>query len=496
MHRPNSEFFHAQDRLDRYRGAHDHVVIASFEAAMNNVDAIVIGCGQGGTPLAIELAKRGKRVVLFEREYVGGTCINYGCTPSKAFLATAHSAGRARQAQNLGVNATVKVDFALAMNRLRAIISSFREGAQRRLAEAGVEVIHGEAAFTGERTVTGSGAGFSAPFIAIDTGASPAIPDVPGLADTPYLTNKTFFLQTTLPKRFLVLGAGFVGLELAQGMARVGSSVHIFHKYDRVLNSEEADVSAVLTESLNEDGVNIHLKAQPSRITFADGTFTLALEDGTSIEGDQLLVATGRVPNSGSLQAQRSGIHLDQHGYVSVDAQLQTSCKGIYALGEVAGQPAFTHVSWEDHRRLLSILDGVERTRDDRVLAYALYTEPQVGRAGLTYEQACARGINARCEEIPLSSVARAIEWGQERGFYRMVIDRNTQKVIGATLVGYEAAELVHVFIAHMQNDAAWQTLDESVHIHPTYCEAFSGLARSFGSEERADDPVCAAAGP
>lgn len=463
---------------------------------MKNADVVVIGSGQGGVPFAVEYAKRGKHVVLFERDKIGGSCVNYGCTPSKAFLAAAHNAGRARQAQSLGVHATVDVDFPFVMNRLRTIASSFRDGTTRRLAEAGVEVIHGEAAFTGERVVNGGGVEVTAPLIVIDTGTSPAIPNVPGLADTPCLTNTTFFSLTTLPKRFLVLGGGYVGLELGQGMARVGSSVEIFHRGDRLLNSEEPDVSALLQESLNQDGVKVHLKASPSRVTFANGVFTLELEDGRRFEGEQLLVATGRTPNTGALHVQASGIALDTRGCINVDAQFRTSCEGVYAIADVSGQPAFTHVSWEDYRRLVSILDGGNRTRDDRALGYAVYTEPQVGRVGFTYEQACDRRINARRQEVQLSSVARAIEWGGERGFYRMVIDGDTDKIVGATLVGYEAAELVHVFIAHIQCGSTWHTLDESVHIHPTYSEAFPGLARQFEAQHSMTDPVCAAASP
>lgn len=463
---------------------------------MKTADAIVIGSGQGGVPLATELAKRGRHVVLFERDAIGGTCVNYGCTPSKAFLAAAHNAGRARRAQSLGVHATVTVDFPFVMNRLRGIAASFRDGATRRLAQAGVEVIHGEVAFTGERIVNAAGVEVTAPLIVINTGTSPTIPDVPGLADTPCLTNTTFFAQTTLPQRFLVLGGGYVGLELGQGMARVGSVVHVFHRSDRVLNSEEPDVSALLHESLNEDGVQVHLNARPSRVTFTNGLFRLELDDGRLYEGEALLVATGRTPNTRALHVQASHIALDSRGYISVDAQFRTSCEGVYAIGDVSGQPAFTHVSWEDYRRMISILDGGDRTRDDRVLGYAVYTEPQVGRAGLTQAQAHAQNINACSKEVQLSSVARAIEWGQERGFYRMVVDRDTKKILGATLVGYEAGELVHVFIAHMQSGSTWETVDESVHIHPTYCEAFPSLARLFEVEPKMDAPVSAAASP
>lgn len=447
------------------------------------VDAIVIGSGQGGNPLAVELAKRGRHVVLFERDRLGGSCINYGCTPSKAFLAAAHNAGRARRAEDLGVHATVRVDFGFVMDRLRRIVASFREKTRKRLEDAGVEIVHAESGFTGERVVRGGDVEVGAPLVVIDTGTSASVPNVPGLAGTPYLTNTTFFSQTDLPARFLVIGGGYIGLELGQGMARVGSNVQIFHDHDRVLNNEEPDVSAVLQQSLEQDGIELHLSAQISGVRFENGVFTVELNDGKHFEGERLLVAAGRTPNVAALNLHASGVGLSNRGYVAVDPQFRTSCPGVYAIADVSGQPAFTHVSWEDYRRLLNILDGGDRTKDDRVLGYAVFTEPQVGRAGLTYEQARARGIDARCEEVPVAEVARAIEWGQERGFYRMVVDRRTDAIVGATLVGYEAAELVHVFIAHMQAGSNWRILDESVHIHPTYCEAFPTLAQKFESQ-------------
>lgn len=463
---------------------------------MKQVDAIVIGSGQGGVPLAADLARSGKHVVLFERDRIGGSCINYGCTPSKSFLAAAHNAGRARRATNLGVHATVTVDFPFVMDRVRRIVQSFRDGDERRLADAGVEIVRAEAKFTGERIVSGGGAEFAAPLIVINTGTTAAVPKIPGLADTPFLTNTTFFAQTTLPKRCLVLGGGYIGLELGQGIARVGSEVHIFQNADRVLNNEEPEVSALLQASLEQDGISVHLSAEPVAVRYAGGVFTVELKDGRSFQGEAFLVATGRTPNTVALQAHASGIELDPRGFVRIDPQFHTTCKGVYAIGDASGQPAFTHVSWEDYRRMKSILHGGDRTRDDRVLGYAVYTEPQVGRVGLTYDQACARGINARRADVSLADVARAIEWGQESGFYRMVIDQDTDKIVGATLVGYEAGELVHVFVAHMQAGSTWRALDESVHIHPTYCEAFPGLARTFESAPKMGDPVCAAAGP
>jgi pyruvate/2-oxoglutarate dehydrogenase complex dihydrolipoamide dehydrogenase (E3) component len=463
---------------------------------MQQRDAIIIGSGQGGVPLAEALAQRGKRVTVFERKQLGGTCVNYGCTPSKAFLASAHAAGRARRASAIGVHASVDVDFPAVMKRVRSIVQSFRDGTTRRLSIPGVEIVHGEAAFTGERVVRCGDLEVTAPLVVINTGTSPSIPRIAGLAGTPYLTNITFFDQTALPKRLLVIGGGYIGLELGQGMARAGSEVHVVHSSDRVLDNEEPEVSRVLQQSLRDDGVRLHLNAQTASVGYEGGIFTLELAGGTILQGEALLVAAGRTPNTEVLNAAASGIALDERGYVKIDAQFRTSCEGVYAIGDASGQPAFTHVSWEDYRRLMDILDGGNRTRDDRVLAYAVYTEPQVGRVGLTYDQACARGMKARVATVQLSAVARGIEWNLEQGFFRLVIDSETGKIVGATFVGYEAAELIHVILGHIQSRSTWHRLDESVHVHPTFAEGLPGLARRFSEQPSEDVPLCAAAAP
>ena len=442
------------------------------------VDAIVIGSGQGGVPFAAGLAEEGKRVVLFERGRLGGSCVNYGCTPSKSFLAAAHNAGRARRAEKLGVRAQVSVDFAAVMNRTRGIRDEFMQHTARRLERAGVQVVHAQAAFTGERTVAGGDQSFSAPLIVIDTGTTAAIPPIGGLAGTPYLTNESFFEQTVRPRRMLVMGGGYIGLELGQGMARVGSEVHIIDHNSRVLAREDAQASAALEMSLTEDGVRLHLGCSVTKVEHAAGSFALTLDDGTRLDGEALLVALGRQPNSAALNAHAGGVELDARGIVVVDAQLRTTAQGVYAIGDVAGQPAFTHVSWEDHRRLRDIIAGGSRTRDDRVLAYTTFTEPQVARAGMTLAEAKRKGLDARAVTLPLDSVARAIEWGETNGFYQLVVEQPSGLILGATLVGYEAGELVHVFVAHMEAGSTWHVLDRSVHIHPTYAEGLPTLAR------------------
>ena len=445
---------------------------------MERVDVVVIGSGQGGVPFAVDRARSGQRVVLFDRGRLGGSCVNYGCTPSKAFLAAAHTAGRARHGRELGVRGDVPIDFGATMDRVRAVRDEWMDGVEKKVAAAGVEVVRAEASFAGERVVTGGGKTFEAPIVLIDTGTSALVPDVSGLAGTPYMTNFEFFDQRALPKRLLVMGSGYIGLELGQGMARCGSEVHIIDMNPRVLAREEADASAALERGLKADGIDLHLGAKAVGISHAGGSFAVRLDDGSTLHGDALLVATGRRPNTDALQAERSSIRLDKRGYVAVDARFATTCAGVYAIGDVAGQPAFTHVSWEDHRRLEAILAGEARTRDDRVLAYSTFTEPQVARVGLTIDEAKKKGLDARAVTLQMSDVARAVEWGYENGFFRLVVDRVTEKILGATFVGYEAGELIHVILAHMEAGSTWRVLERSVHIHPTFAEGLPSLAR------------------
>lgn len=454
---------------------------------MEIADTIVIGSGQGGVALAADFAKIGKNVVLFERDALGGSCINYGCTPSKAFLAAAHAAGRARQAAKLGIHAQVEVDFSAVMERVRSIRSQFNQGVKQRLERAGVRVVCAEAAFTG-RTVSGGGVTVQAPIVVINTGTSSTIPNIPGLAGTPYLTNRNFFDLQTLPPRLLVVGGGYIGLELGQGLARLGSQTHLIVRGDRLLAQEEPEVSATLAEAFQQDGISLHFNVTVESVAHASDVFTLKLSNGAELQGEALLVAIGRKPNTDTLNVAAAGIELDRQGFVKIDDRFQTTCSGVYALGDVAKQPAFTHVSWEDYRRLKAILAGEQRTRNDRVLGYAVYTEPQIGRVGMTLAQAQQQGIDARCVTMPMAHIARAIEWGHELGFYRMVVDADTDKILGATLVGYETAELVHVFLSLMEAKATWQLLERSVHIHPTYGEALPSLARLLVGD---DMPSC-----
>jgi dihydrolipoamide dehydrogenase len=444
------------------------------------VDAIIIGSGQGGVPLAEALAKRGKDVVIFERGLWGGCCLNYGCTPSKMLLASAHAASDARNAAELGINAQVEIDFPAVMARIRETTTSWSDGVTKRLEKAGVTTVHKEAYFISEHKIGAENETFEADTIVINTGKSPAIPPIDGLKNTPFLTYESIWQLEDLPHKMIIVGGGYVGVELGQAFARLGSEVFIIEANERIIHQETSDISQVLQEQMKKDGVIFHFNQRAQKVHYENKIFRVDLDGGGALKADCLLLAVGRKPNTRRLQPSQGNIKLDDKGHVVVNDQLLTSTPGVYAIGDVTGQPAFTHVSWEDYRRLIGILDGKNRSKMDRVLGYAFFTYPQVGRVGYDLEQAKASGFDTGSVDLPLENVARASETGNKLGFYRMVIDQKTDTIIGATLVSPTAAELIHVFISLIEAGSTWQMLEESVFIHPTFAEGLPSLARKF----------------
>ena len=447
---------------------------------MEHVDAIVIGCGQGGKPLALHFADTGKHVVLFEREKLGGSCVNYGCTPSKALLASAHNAGRARQAADLGVHCDVRVDQVAVFERVRKIRDEWYDSSVKKVKDSKIDLIEAEGRFTGTRTVSGGGREVTAPIVVIDTGTSAAVPPIDGLDTVEYVTNHEIFDLKELPSKLIVLGGGYIGLELGQAARRLGAEVTIVNFGRRIMENEEDDATAVLHDALVADGIRIENCSKASSVRKDGDEIVLQIEDGPEVRGTGLLVAAGRIPNTKALDAGKSGIELLENGMVKVDEYLRSTCDGVYAIGDVAGQPAFTHVSWEDYRRVKSTLDGKPRKRDDRVLSYTTFTEPQLARTGLTEAQARKRGIDARSKTVKAGDVARGEEWNLTRGFFRLVIDRADDKIVGATFVGYEAGELIHIITAHIELGATWHDLDRQMYVHPTFAEGLPTLAREF----------------
>ena len=442
------------------------------------VDTIIIGSGQGGVPLAEDLAEQGQEVVLFERGPLGGCCLNYGCTPSKMLLASAHAAGQARRAEDIGIHVDVDVDFPEVMQRIRKTKNSWSEGVGSRLEQAGVQVIHEEAHFAGKRLIQGDESLIEAHRVILNTGKSPLIPSIDGLGETPYLTYETVWGLDQLPERLVIVGGGYVGTELGQAFAALGSQVAIIHSHSRAISNEEPDVSQVVQQQLEADGIRFHLDTRAESVSYQNGTFQVGVSKGEPVQGDTLLIAVGRRPNTARLKPSQGDVELDDSGHIRVNQKFETTAEGVYAIGDVTGQPAFTHVSWEDYRRLKAIFNGEERQQMDRVLGYTFFTHPQVGRAGLTLDQAKEQGYAPRQVSLPLEQVARATEIGFTRGFYRMVVDTETDQILGATLVSPAAGELIHIFITLMESGASWQALERAQHIHPTFAEGLPSLAR------------------
>jgi pyruvate/2-oxoglutarate dehydrogenase complex dihydrolipoamide dehydrogenase (E3) component len=458
--------------------------------------AVVIGSGQGGNPLAIALAKAGWRTAIIEREHVSGTCINEGCTPTKTMVASARSAYAARRAADYGVvTGPVKVDMQAVRRRKRAIVESWRASGERRLTGTpGLDLIYGEAAFAGPhlvevRPVPGA-AGATTCFLQADNvfvnaGARPAIPALSGLDSVPYLTSTTVMELEDVPGRLLVLGGGYVAIEFGQMFRRFGSEVTIVQRHDSLLPREDVDVADAVAAILREDGIELVLEAQATGVeTGADGRVALAVAtpQGTRVlTGSHLLVATGRVPNTERLNLAAAGLEADRHGYLPVDERLETKVRGIYALGDIKGGPAFTHISYDDFRILrTNLLEGGNATTVNRLVPYTVFMDPQLGRVGLTEKEARAQGLDVRVARMPMDWVARALEVDESRGLMKAVVDAASDRVLGCAVLGIEGGETAALLQLAMMGELTASTLRETTFAHPTLSESLNNLFASW----------------
>ena len=414
-------------------------------------DAIVIGAGQAGVPLATALSKAGRTTTLVEREHVGGTCINEGCTPTKTMVASARVAYFDRRSADYGVSdGQVTVDMVSVRQRKRDIVDSFRTGGEKRLHDAGVEVIMGEARFTGRKNLevrlnSGETARLSANNIFINVGARPATPPVEGLDSVPTLNSTTIMELDEVPEHLLVLGGSYVGLEFAQMFRRFGSEVTVVQRGTQLMSREDTDVAEAVTEIMRQDGIEVFLQSQAQRAEQdEDGgiQLTVSTPDGQStLEGSHLLAAAGRPPNTEKLNLKVAGVETDKRGFIKVNDRLETNVEGVYALGDVKGGPAFTHISYDDFRIIrTNLLEGGDATISNRKVPYTVFIDPQLGRAGLSEQEAREQERNIRVAKIPMSYVARAIEVDETRGFMKAVVDADTDQILGCAILGVEGA--------------------------------------------------------
>jgi pyruvate/2-oxoglutarate dehydrogenase complex dihydrolipoamide dehydrogenase (E3) component len=467
------------------------VTLIAESDLIDHFDAIVIGSGQGGTPLCGALAEAGLRTALIERAHVGGTCVNEGCTPTKTMVASARVAYLARRGANYGVvTGDIRMDLERVRQRKRDIVDSFRNGSQGRLEKtANLELIFGEASFTGPasllvRLADGRERAVSGGQIFINAGARPAVPDLDGLTAIPFLDSTSVMELATVPDHLLVLGGGYVGLEFGQMFRRFGSRVTIIQAGEQLLSREDPDVAQAVAAILREDGIGLLLNSQAERVARTGAQIELTVRDADGVHevsGSHLLVATGRTPNTDALNLPAAHVETDSHGFIQVNGRLETSAAGIFALGDIKGGPAFTHISYDDFRILrTNVVEHGSATTAGRLVPYTVYIDPQLGRIGLTETEARAKKIAIRVARMPMTKVARAQEVDETRGFMKAIVDAGTDRILGAAVLGIEGGEIMSMLQLAMMGGLPSAALRDGAFAHPTLAESLNNLFTHF----------------
>jgi len=451
---------------------------------MSAYDAIVIGTGQSGKPLALALARAGWKVVVIEREHVGGTCINVGCTPTKTLVASARVAYLARRAADYGVDAgAVTVEMKRVYERRRAMVERFRGGGQKALETTpNVELVFGEARFKDTKRIVvelkaGGTREFEGKRIVINSGCRPAVPQIPGLDKIPFLDSSSIMELTVLPGHLVVLGGGYIGLEFCQMFRRFGARVTVVNRDPRLILREDPDVSAEVEKILRDDGIEVLNSTQVTRLEKSGAGVRVLLQEGAKVSGSHLLLALGRVPNSDRLNLGAAGVETDNSGFIKVNQKLETNVPGIYAIGDVKGGPAFTHISYDDFRILReNWLNSGDATIEGRPVPNCMYIDPQLATVGINETEAQKRGIDYRVAKLPMTGVARAQEMSETRGFMKAIVDAKTQQILGCTVLGVEGGEIMSMLQIAMMGKLPYTAIKEAIFAHPTLAESLNNL--------------------
>ncbi|WP_135455625.1 FAD-containing oxidoreductase [Mycobacterium sp. DL99] len=444
-------------------------------APAQSFDAIVIGAGQAGPPLAGRLTAAGQTVAVIERKLVGGTCVNTGCIPTKTLVASAHAAHLARRGADFGIGTgEVDVDMAKVKARKDAIMLADRRGVEDWLQGMdGASLIRGHARFVDPHTIEVDGELLRADRIFLNVGGRAVVPEFPGLDGIDYLTNVGILDLNLVPEHLVIVGGSYIALEFAQMYRRFGARVTVIEKGPRLTSREDEDVSATIAEILRAEGIDVVLNATGIRFAKRDGGFEVTPRDGADpIAGTHLLLAVGRAPNTDDLGLENAGVDVDGRGYVVVDDQLRTTAEHIWAMGDCNGKGAFTHTSYNDFEIVAAnLLDDDPRRVSDRIATYALYIDPPLGRAGMTVDQVRKSGRKALVGKRPMTRVGRAVEKGETQGFMKVVVDAETEEILGASILGVGGDEVVHSILDVMTAKLPYTAISRTMHIHPTVSE-------------------------
>ena len=445
---------------------------------MPQFDAIVIGTGQAGPSLARRVVAAGRKVAVIERKYFGGTCVNTGCTPTKALVASAYAAHTARRHADYGVivGGPIAVDMKAVKARKDAIVAPSRNGVERSLKSLdGCTVYQGHGRFVSPTEVQVGETVLKARQIFINVGGRATVPPMPGLDQVAYLTNATMVDLDVLPEHLIVVGGSYIGLEFAQAYRRFGSKVTVIEMAPRLIAREDEDVSMGVADVLEAEGIELRLNATCMSVAkHPDGVAVNVdcTEGAPQVMGSHLLLAVGRRPNTDDLGLDKAGVATDARGFITVDDKLRTNVEGIFALGDCNGHGAFTHTAYNDFEIVAAnLLDGEDRRVTDRIMAYALYTDPPLGRCGMTEAEARKSGRPASIATMPMEDVSRAFEKGETSGFMKILVDRETKQFLGAALFGLNGDEIVHTILDQMYAKAPYTVMARAMHIHPTVTE-------------------------
>lgn len=454
-------------------------------------DTIVIGAGQGGGPLASAFASAGEKTALIERAYAGGTCVNYGCTPTKTMIASGRVAHLARRGADYGVNTgEIAIDMTKIRKRKRDMVERFREGSESSITNTkGLDYIEGVARFTGDKAVEialndGGTRTMQAETIVINVGERPRALDIDVPANATILDSTSVMELDEVPEHLVIVGGGVIGLEFGQLFRRLGAEVTIVHRSDRLMKQEDPDITDAIEQILREDGVTLELNTSPASITMDGGHMIMSIEsnDGSrrEIKGSHVLAAAGRRPNTDSLDVQATGLELDTRGYIDTNHRLETGIPGIYAIGDVRPGPKLTHISYDDYRIIkTNLVDRGDRSVSDRPTPYTIFIDPQLGRVGLSEQQAQQDDIPYRVGKLEMSRVARAREVDETRGLMKVLVHSETDQIIGAAVLGIEGGELMSMIEIAMMGNLPYTALRDGIFAHPNLSESLNTV---FGS--------------